>query len=123
MNNLWRGKMSNKKSQGMTRRKFIGNVTMTAAAFSIVPRNVLGGKGYTAPSDKLNIGIIGAGGKGRSDMWSVSTENIVALCDVDDRKIVETLEKTREEEDKQELADILQKLPKYKDFVSIPLKS
>ncbi len=100
--------MSEKRSNGgMTRRKFIGNVTLTTAAFSIVPRHVLGGKGYTAPSDKLNIAIIGAGGKGKSDMWSVAaTENIVALCDVDDRKIAETLEKTKEEEGKEELAKV-----------------
>ncbi|MFZ1289396.1 MAG: twin-arginine translocation signal domain-containing protein, partial [Melioribacteraceae bacterium] len=60
--------MGEKKSSGITRRKFIGNVTMTTAAFSIIPRHVLGGKGYVAPSDKLNIAIIGAGGKGKSDM-------------------------------------------------------
>lgn len=110
--------MSEKSSSGgMSRRKFIGNVTLTTAAFSIVPRHVLGGKGYTAPSDKLNIAVIGAGGKGKSDMWSVAaTENIVALCDVDDRKVAETLEKTKEEEGKEELAGKLEKVPKYKDF-------
>ena len=110
--------MSEKSSSGgMSRRKFIGNVTLTTAAFSIVPRHVLGGKGYTAPSDKLNIAVIGAGGKGKSDMWSVAeTENIVALCDVDDRKVAETLTKTKEEEGKEELAELLEKVPKYKDF-------
>jgi len=109
--------MSEKESDGkIIRRKFIGNVTLTTAAFSIVPRHVLGGQGYTAPSDKLNIAIIGVGGKGRSDMYSVSTENIVALCDVDDRKMQETLRKTKEEKDKQELVDVLEKAPKYKDF-------
>ena len=109
--------MSEKKSSGITRRKFIGNVTLTTAAFSIVPRHVLGGQGYTPPSDKVNIAVIGAGGKGKSDMWSVAeTENIVALCDVDDRKVAETLKKTREEEGKEELADTLEKIPQYKDF-------
>ena len=65
------------------RRKFIG---MTAATFStlIVPRYVLGGKGFTAPSDKLNIAGIGIGGKGSGDLRNVESENIVALCDVDD---------------------------------------
>ncbi|MCB0731385.1 MAG: Gfo/Idh/MocA family oxidoreductase [Ignavibacteriae bacterium] len=109
--------MSEKESKNsMSRRKFIGNVTLASAAFTIVPRNVLGGKGYTAPSDKLNIAVIGVGGKGRSDMWSCSSENIVALCDVDDRKMEETLKKTKEEEGKQELAEKLEKAPKYKDF-------
>lgn len=54
------------EKSGMSRRKFINSVALTGAAFSIVPRNVLGGKGYTAPSDKLNIAVIGVGGKGRS---------------------------------------------------------
>ena len=70
--------MKEKKSEGsMSRRKFIGSMAATTAAFTFVPRHVLGGNGFTPPSDKLNIAIIGAGGKGRSDIYSVSTENIV----------------------------------------------
>jgi predicted dehydrogenase len=65
----------------MSRRKFVGDVT-AAAAFTIVPRHVLG-RGFTAPSDKLNIACIGCGGKGRSDIDGVASENIYALCDVD----------------------------------------
>ena len=38
------------------------------AAFTIVPRHVIGGKGHVAPSDKLRIAGIGAGGKGESDI-------------------------------------------------------
>ena len=38
----------------------------------IVPRHVLGGKGFVAPSDKLNIAGIGAGGKGESDLAEFS---------------------------------------------------
>ena len=107
----------NQKSEnGITRRKFIGTTAMATAAFTIVPRHVLGGQGFTPPSDKLNIAVIGVGGKGRSDMYSVSTENIVALCDVDDRKIAETIKKTKEEEDHQDLAPVLEKIPKYRDF-------
>jgi predicted dehydrogenase len=100
----------------ISRRKFIGSMAATTAAFTIIPRHVLGGKGYTSPNDKLNIAIIGAGGKGRSDMYSVSSENIVALCDVDDRKMNETLTRTREKEELQDLANKLEKVPKYKDF-------
>ena len=107
----------NQKSEnGMTRRKFIGTTAMATAAFSIVPRHVLGGEGFTPPSDKLNIAVIGVGGKGKSDMYSVATENIVALCDVDDRKMAETLKKTKEEEGKEDLVEALEKAPKYKDF-------
>ena len=47
----------------MTRRHFLAS-TSAAAAFTIVPRHVLGGPGYVAPSDKLNIACIGVGGRG-----------------------------------------------------------
>src|SRR4029077_21213788 len=50
---------------------------------TIVPRNVLGGKGYTAPSSLLNIAVVGVGGKGSGNARSVSSENLVAFCDVD----------------------------------------
>ncbi|MBN2089922.1 twin-arginine translocation signal domain-containing protein, partial [candidate division KSB1 bacterium] len=67
----------------LSRRTFLGGAAV-ASAFMIVPRHVLGGPGYTPPSDKLNIGCVGVGGKGRSDTESVAKENVVALCDVDD---------------------------------------
>jgi predicted dehydrogenase len=47
---------------------------------------VLGGPGRTSPSGKLNIACIGIGGKGFDDVRNVMTENIVALCDVDDKR-------------------------------------
>jgi predicted dehydrogenase len=56
-------------------------------AFTIVPRHVLGGPGYRAPSDTLNMACIGVGGKGRDDLRGVSVENIYALCDVDSRAV------------------------------------
>jgi len=65
----------------ISRRTFVGNVA-AGAAFTIVPRHVLG-RGFKAPFDTLNIACIGCGGKGRSDIDGVATENIYALCDVD----------------------------------------
>lgn len=65
----------------ISRRRFVGDVAV-GAAFTIVPRHVLG-RGFMAPSDKLNIACIGCGGKGRSDIDGVASENIYALCDVD----------------------------------------
>jgi len=55
------------------------------AAFTIVPRYVLGGKGFTAPSEKINIAGIGIGGVGKHFISSCADEdqNIIALCDVD----------------------------------------
>ncbi len=66
-----------------SRRKFIRNTALAAGGFFIVPRHVLGGKGYIAPSDKLNIAGIGVGGKGASDLAEFAKSpkvNIVALC-------------------------------------------
>jgi predicted dehydrogenase len=68
-----------------SRRTFVKQAAVGAAAL-IVPRHVLGGVGYTAPSDQLNLAAIGAGGKGSSDIRNASVngrERVVALCDVD----------------------------------------
>jgi len=69
----------------ITRREFIG-AAASVTAFTIVPRHMLGGPGKTPPSEKLNIACIGVGGKGYDDVMNVSTENIVALCDVDEKR-------------------------------------
>ena len=49
----------------------------------IVPRHVLGGAGYRAPSDKLAIACVGVGGMGRNYLDGCKSEEIVALCDLD----------------------------------------
>ena len=58
------------------------------AAFSIVPRHVLGGPGFVAPSERVAVAIIGAGGMGTSNAKSLLAEpeaQIVAVCDVAER--------------------------------------
>ena len=71
------------KKTTISRREFLGGAVAGVAAFTIVPRRVLGGTGNTPPSEKLNIACIGIGGMGASDSEQVGTETIVALCDVD----------------------------------------
>jgi len=110
--------MKNKKEKSesketLTRREFIGRSAVTAAGFMIIPRHVLGGTGYKAPSDTLNIGSIGVGGKGSSDIRSVSTENIVALCDVDDREMAKFL---GSKQNTPEQKSLYEKANKYQDF-------
>jgi len=73
-----------KSGEKITRRDFVGSVA-AAAAFTIVPRKVLGGPRRIAPSEKLNIAGVGIGGRGAGDLHECGSENIVALCDVDDR--------------------------------------
>jgi len=76
-----------KKITSDSRRNFIKNSALAAAGFFIVPRHVLG-RGFIAPSDKLNIAGIGVGGMGAGDLAELAKSpfvNIVSLCDVDDR--------------------------------------
>jgi len=68
-----------------SRRSFIKTGAIASSIF-IVPRHVLGGVGYTAPSDQLVLAAIAAGGKGSSDIKNASVngrEKVAALCDVD----------------------------------------
>lgn len=67
----------------LSRREFMEGMS-AAAAFTIVPRHVLG-RGYQAPSDTLNFACIGVGGMGWNDVRGVGRENVLALCDVDAR--------------------------------------
>lgn len=79
-------------AKSSSRRHFIHHTSLAAASFFIVPRHVLG-RGFIAPSDKLNIAGIGAGGKGASDLAEFAKSpyvNIVSLCDVDDRESAKT---------------------------------
>src|SRR5512136_2952683 len=96
-----------------TRRQFLGTAASAAAGLLIVPRHVLGGPGYVAPSDRLNIGCVGVGGKGFSDTQSVSTENIIALCDVEDVNMANFL---KSDEHTPERRAMYEKAAKYRDF-------
>src|SRR5437879_3553485 len=73
----------------MNRRGFLQSVAGTTFGFHIVPRHVLG-RGFTPPSEKLNIAGIGVGGQGGGVIREMATENIVALCDVDSNKAAAT---------------------------------
>ena len=94
-----------KKNSQLSRRQFIRTTGIVGGAFIILPRHVLG-RGFVAPSDKLNIAGIGAGGKGGGDLLEFAKSpnvNIVSLCDVDDRQA----EKSRK---------TFEKATYYKDF-------
>jgi predicted dehydrogenase len=90
----------------LTRRHFFyGSLLAGAvpvAGFGSTPS--LKALGYKSPNEKLNIASIGAGGKAQSDIAGCApTENIVALCDVDDVRSANVMKR-------------YDKLPKYKDF-------
>ncbi|TDB66036.1 Gfo/Idh/MocA family protein [Arundinibacter roseus] len=80
----------NELTDSDNRRQFLKTGAAAAAGIFIVPRHVLG-KGYVPPSDKLNIAAVGCGGKADFNIqqaYNGGTDNIAALCDVDDRQAV-----------------------------------
>jgi predicted dehydrogenase len=80
------------RSSGLSRRELVG-VAAAAAAFTFVPKRVLGGTGQDSASNKLNIAGIGVGGQGGGNINALSSENIVALCDVDEKRAAGTFNK------------------------------
>lgn len=75
-------------SHRISRREFVGGAAVSAA--TILPRTVLGGTGKAPPSDRLDIAFVGAGGRATDNIEGVSSQNIVALCDVDDERAAST---------------------------------
>jgi len=74
----------------MNRRKFIGNSALAAAAITIIPRHVLGGNGFVAANDHINVGYIGVGKQVYTLLNGIGKckETIaVAACDVDQKKL------------------------------------
>ncbi len=71
----------------MRRRRFLKRGALAGAGLCVVRSGVLAeGK---APSEKLSIGVAGVGGRGGGNLGAVAGENIVALCDVDERHLAE----------------------------------
>jgi predicted dehydrogenase len=89
----------------LTRRHFFFGSLLAGAVpsggFGATPS--LKALGYKSPNEKLNIASIGAGGKAKSDIEGCSSENIVALCDVDDESAAEKFKE-------------YEKAPKYRDY-------
>ncbi|EFK96329.1 NADH-dependent, partial [sediment metagenome] len=69
-----------------SRRRFLKEALLAGAGFTIIPRHVLGGKGFIAPSDQLTKAIIGVGGMGRGHIPYEGTR-VVAICDVDTKHL------------------------------------
>jgi hypothetical protein len=71
-------------SKKLNRREFLGSAAAGSLALTVVPRSVIGGPGYVAPSDKLTIGYIGCGTQGLREMVSLIGDpalQIVSVCD------------------------------------------
>ena len=91
----------------LSRRNFVGDLMVAGAAFSIVPRHVLG-RGFVPPSDTVNVACIGVGGMGASDVKGMSDQNLVAFADVDWNSAERTFQlypKTKRYKDWREMLD------------------
>src|SRR5271154_5122717 len=106
---------------GNSRRDFLKSSSLAATGFFIVPRHVLG-RGFVAPSDKLMIAAIGAGGKGADDIdhFDKSGKAIISyLCDVDDRQAADSVKKFPKAKYYKDFREMLSKEAKYIDAVSV----
>lgn len=77
------------ESKDISRRSFLKCGTLAFAGLTIVPRHVLGGNAFVAPSDQINLGIIGCGAQGR---WTLAPEfarraNLIAASDCESRQL------------------------------------
>lgn len=73
-----------KNFKKINRREFLGSAAAASLAFTVVPRHVLGGRGFVPPSDKLTLAYIGCGTQGIREMVPLLANpsvQIVAVCD------------------------------------------
>ena len=110
-----------KHTQRHTRREFLRGASLAATGFFIVPRHVLG-RGFIAPSDRLVVAGIGAGGKGGDDLshfFGSGKADIAYLCDVDDRQAAGSIKKYTKAKYYKDFREMLDKEHKHFDAVSV----
>ncbi len=105
-----------------SRRNFIKNSALVATGVMIVPRHVLGGPGFIAPSDRLIVAGIGVGGKGAGDLRSFAESgkaDIGFLCDVDDRMAADSIARFPKAKYYKDYREMFDKEGKNFDAVSV----
>jgi predicted dehydrogenase len=105
-----------------SRRNFLKTSFLGLAGITLLPRHVLGGSGFVAPSDKLVIAGIGVGGKGASDIQSFyesGRASIAYLCDVDDNRAAKTRAAFPKAKYYKDYREMLDKEHKHIDAVSV----
>ncbi len=110
-----------KETEGQGRRNFLKTAAV-ASAFMIVPRHVLGGKGFLAPSDRLVVASIGVGGKGQSDVAAFAQSgkaDIGFLCDVDARRAANSVNAFPKAKFYKDWREMFEKESKSFDAVSV----
>jgi predicted dehydrogenase len=112
---------STKKPNQQTRRDFLRGASMATTGFFIVPRHVLG-RGFLAPSDRLTVAAIGAGGKGHDDLrnfYGSGKVDVAYLCDVDDRQAAASIKEYPKAKYYKDFREMLDKEHKHFDAVSV----
>ena len=102
-----------------TRRSFMGSTAAAAAAFTIVPRSVLGGSANPAPSEKVNLAFIGLGGQGRGNLEEFLNNpdvQVISLCDVAGRGLRRARENVEEYYAEQERSGTYKGVSSYVNF-------
>ncbi len=110
-----------KKTTDNSRRNFIKSTGLAAAGFMIIPRHVLG-RGFVAPSDRLVVAGIGAGGKGQSDImnfYKSGKADIAFLCDVDERRAANSIKSFPKAKYYKDWRQLIEKESKNFDAVSV----
>lgn len=110
-----------KKRTVVTRRAFLQTAAAAGFSFSIVPRHVLGGAGFLAPSERVNLAGIGCGGMGGGDIATHAKNgaNIVALCDVDEARAAGIFHKFPDAKRYKDFREMLDKEAKHIDAVTV----
>src|SRR5689334_1339434 len=81
----------NTEKHPVSRRRFLQSTAATGAGLLFLPSGTL--FGANRPGNKLNIALIGAAGRARSHYAGLASENVVAICDVDQNNLAEAKEK------------------------------
>jgi predicted dehydrogenase len=80
-----------KEAKRTGRRQFLKSTATAGAGVLILPGGSLLGAG--APSNKLNVGLIGTWGRALAHFRTISSENVVALCDINEEHIASAAKK------------------------------
>lgn len=99
--------------KGISRRDLLKMTASAALGFTIVPRHVLGGQGYTPPSEQITRAIIGCGGMGRGHL-RYDLGPLLGLCDVDSKHLTNAMNIARKNGDTSVTA--------YRDFREMLLR-
>lgn len=108
-------------AKSSTRRQFLGSAFAASMAVTIVPRHVLGGVGFTAPSEQVRLAGIGAGGMGGGDI-NQHTKNgaaLIAVADVDEQRASGTFNKFPNAKRYKDFRELLDKEEKNIDAVTV----